>query len=320
MIWPIILLIAGFVLLIKGADFLVDGASSLARRFKVSELVIGLTIVAFGTSMPELVVNTIASLKHHNDVVLGNIIGSNNFNLFIILGISAIIHPLVIKRSTVIKEIPYSLLAAFVILILCNDMLLFNKSNDILNRIDGIILLSFFGLFLFYIYRNLHDENIKNKASEENVYSLPRTFLFLALGFAGLIIGGKITVDKAVMLSRMLGISERIIGLTVVAAGTSLPELATSAVAAYRKKSDIAVGNIIGSNIFNIFLILGISSLISPVAFSLQFNIDIILLITGTVLILLFTYTGKKAIIDRWEAFILLGAYIIYMLYIISGK
>ncbi len=319
MFWTIILLIAGFVLLIKGADFLVEGASSLARRFKVSELVIGLTIVAFGTSMPELVVNSIASFKNHNDVVLGNIIGSNNFNLFVILGISALIHPLVIKRSTVIKEIPYSLFAAFALLILCNDMLLFNKNKDILNRIDSIILLGFFGLFLFYVYRNLHDEHINNKPSE-NVYTIPKTLLLLALGFAGLIIGGKITVDQAVKLSRLLGVSERIIGLTIVAAGTSLPELATSAVAAFRKKSDIAVGNIIGSNIFNIFLILGISSLISPVDFSVTFNIDIMLLIAGTVLVLFFTYTGKKAIIDRWEAFILIGAYLLYSVYIILSK
>lgn len=319
MIWSIILLIAGFFLLIKGADFLVNGASSLARRFRVSELVIGLTIVAFGTSMPELVVNSIASFKHHNDVVLGNIIGSNNFNLFIILGISALIHPLVIKRSTVIKEIPYSLFAAFALLILCNDMILFNKNKDILNRLDSIILLVFFGLFLFYIYRNLHDEHLKNEPSE-NIFPVPKTILLLGLGFAGLIIGGKITVDQAVVLSRMLGVSERIIGLTIVAAGTSLPELATSAVAAYRKKSDIAVGNIIGSNIFNIFFILGISSLISPVSFSITFNSDIIFLIAGTVMLFFFTYTGRKTIIDRWEAFILLCAYLIYSVFLILSK
>ena len=317
MFWILFLLIAGFGFVILGADFLVKGSSSLARRFHVSELIIGLTIVAFGTSTPELVVNTVASLEGHNDMVLGNIIGSNNFNMFIILGISAMIFPLTIQRSTILKEIPYSLIAAFAVLILANDVLLFNKKTDILSRTDGLILIGFFVVFMIYIVRNLQDESMKNSPSE-SYYSVPKTLLLLGGGFTGLIAGGKLAVDNAIALAQMMGISERIIGLTIVAAGTSLPELATSAVAAYRKKSDIAIGNVVGSGIMNIFFILAVSLLIFPVKYHINFNIDLTLLITGTMLLLFFTYTGKKAKVDRWEAGVFLAIYIGYSIFLLK--
>jgi cation:H+ antiporter len=317
MLLPIILLLTGFVLLLKGADFLIKGASSVARRFNVSEMIIGLTIVAFGTSTPELVVNMVASSEGHIDVVLGNIIGSNNFNLFIILGISAMIYPLVIHRSMVLKEIPFSLVAALMVLLLANDNLLFNGRKDMLGRVDGFILLGFFGVFLLYMFRNIKEEK-KNNPHPHELQPLARSLIMLVAGFTGLIIGGKLSVDNAVKIAQMLDISERIIGLTVVAAGTSLPELATSAVAAYHKKSDIAVANIVGSNIFNIFLILGLSLLISPAQYQHTFNIDLSLLIAGTIFLLFFTYTGRKAMVDRWEAVILLLSFTGYTLFLIA--
>jgi len=316
MIWIVFLLILGFGLTIKGADLLVKGSSSLARRYGVPELVIGLTIVSIGTSTPELVVNIIASLEGHSNVVLGNVIGSNNFNSFVILGISALIFPLTIHRSLVLKEIPYSLVAAFTMLVLANDMLLFNGKQDILGRVDGLILLGFFVIFIVYVISNLQRDYLMNNPST-SYYTMPKTLLLLAGGLAGLIIGGKLAVDNAIALAHMLGISERMIGLTIVAAGTSLPELATSAVAAYRKKPDIAVGNVVGSSIFNIFFVLAISLLISPSPYMLSFNVDLTLLIFGTILLLLFTYTGRKAKVDRWEGILLLAIYIGYTIFLL---
>jgi len=316
MIWIVFLLILGFGLTIKGADLLVKGSSSLARRYGVPELVIGLTIVSIGTSTPELMVNIIASLEGHSNVVLGNVIGSNNFNSFVILGISALIFPLAIHRSLVLKEIPYSLVAAFTVLVLANDMLLFNGKQDILGRVDGLILLGFFVIFIVYVISNLQRDYLMNNPSA-SYYTMPKTLLLLAGGLAGLIIGGKLAVDNAIALAHILGISERMIGLTIVAAGTSLPELATSAVAAYRKKPDIAVGNVVGSSIFNIFFVLAISLLISPSPYMLSFNVDLTLLIFGTILLLLFTYTGRKAKVDRWEGILLLAIYIGYTIFLL---
>jgi cation:H+ antiporter len=317
MIWIILSLTLGFAITIMGADFLVKGASSLARRYNVPELVIGLTIVAIGTSTPEMVVNLIASVKGYNDVVLGNIIGSNNYNLFIILGLSALLYPVTIKRSMILKEIPYTLVAAFAVLLLANDVLLFHKKSNMLSRVDGLILLVFFVFFMFYIFRHLQD-GAANNAEPTVSYAMPKTLLLLGGGLAGLIIGGKLAVDNAIKLAQMMGVSERIIGLTIVAAGSSLPELATSVMAAYRKKSDIAVGNVVGSSILNIFLILALSLIISPAQYQDNFNIDLTLLIIGTILLLLFTYTGKKARIDRLEGLLLLVIYIGYTIFLLK--
>ena len=316
MFWTILWLAAGFLLLIKGADFLVKGASSLARRFNIPEIIIGLTIVAFGTSTPELVVNIVASVEGRGEVVLGNVIGSNNFNTFFILGVAALIFPLTIHRSIILKEIPYTLIAACAVLLLANDMLLFNRENNWLGRIDGLILLGFFIIILIYIFRNQQNRSLDDSTSA-GYYSIQKTVLLLAAGFAGLIIGGKLAVDNAVILAQKIGLSERIISLTVLAAGTSLPELAASAVAAYRKKSDIAIGNIVGSSIFNIFFILAVSFLIAPVRYPVTFNTDLALFLAGTVLLILFTYTGRKAKIDRWEAIVLMGIFIGYTVFLL---
>ncbi|WP_339867841.1 calcium/sodium antiporter [uncultured Algoriphagus sp.] len=310
-----IILIAGLLLLVKGADWLVDGASVLAKKHNVSDLAIGLTIVAFGTSAPELVVNSVASTQGYPDIVFGNVIGSNNFNLFIILGIAGLITPLTVQSSSVWKEIPFSLLAAIILLFLANNYLENNERG--LSIIDGIILLIFFAAFLFYVFTQLKADPT-GEIIEQKDYSNAKIWGLILIGLASLVIGGKLVVDNAVAMAQSLGVSEKIIGLTIVAAGTSLPELATSVVASMKKNNDIAIGNIIGSNIFNIFLILGVSSIISPLAFKEAFNLDIYILIGGTIFLFVAMFTGKKKKLDRWEAAILLIAYLGYTTYLVS--
>ncbi len=313
-----ILLVLGFALLIKGADYFVLGSSAFARKFKVSELTIGLTVVAFGTSAPELIVNMVSSFEGLNDVAFGNVIGSNLFNLFLILGITAIIYPIKISRSTIFKEIPYSMIAAIVLLILANDHLYTLERPNEVGFVDALILLFFFILFLVYIFKNMRNDDQQVAVSFEMLKNW-KIALYMIGGLAALIFGGRLSVNNAVAIANSLGISERIIGLTIVAAGTSLPELATSAVAAYRKNSDIAIGNIVGSNIFNIFFVLAISALIHPLPYALSFNFDTTVLIGGTMLLLFFAYTGKKAIIDRWEGIVFVSAYIGYTAYLIMS-
>lgn len=316
MITHILLLILGFGILIKGADWLVDGGSALARKYKISELAIGLTIVAFGTSMPELVVNAFAAYNSHSDIVFGNVIGSNIFNLFAILGIAGLISPLIVQSSTVWKEVPLSFFAALLLFFLCNS---FISDTEDLSRIDGVFLLIFFGLFLFYVFRQLKAENIPLELNHKELSSL-KIWIFIILGLAFLIAGGRLVVINSVKIAMDLGISQTIIGLTIVAAGTSLPELATSVVAAFKKNNDIAIGNIIGSNIFNIFFILGVSALIKPVNYSIKFNSSLYLVGVGTILLFIAMFTGKKKKLDRWEAGILLLTYIGYTVFLINGE
>ena len=316
MFLKVFLLLAGFALLIKGADFLVLGSSALARRFKISELIIGLTIVAFGTSTPELIVSIVAAAKGLNDVAIGNVVGSNIFNLLFILGISALILPLTVQRSTIIKEIPYSIVAAILLLILANDHLYTEKRANVITFIDGIILFAFFLFFMYYIFRNMKNDN-PDIAVDKKPYGIWKILLLIIGGLAGLVLGGRISVINAVAIAHELGISERIIGLTIIAAGTSLPELATSAVAAYRRNSDIAVGNVVGSNIFNILFVLSASAFVNPLPYKLSFNTDITVLIGATMLLLFFTYTGKKAVIDRREGFLLMLGYIGYTVFLV---
>ncbi|MFO7370568.1 MAG: calcium/sodium antiporter [Bacteroidales bacterium] len=314
MITQILLLALGFVVLIKGADWLVNGGSALARKYNISELAIGLTIVAFGTSMPELVVNTFAAYQSHSEIVFGNVIGSNLFNLLAILGLAGLISPVLVQSSTVWKEIPLSLFAAVLLLLLANS---FFSDTAVLSRIDGLILLTFFGLFLYYVYKQLSSENVPQEVKHKDFSNL-KIGMFIFFGLALLVAGGRLVVVNAVRLAEYLGISQTVIGLTIVAAGTSLPELATSVVAAVKKNNDIAVGNIIGSNIFNIFLILGVSSLIKPVAYNVKFNQDLFLLIAATVLLFIAMFSGRKQKLDRWEAAILLFIYIGYTVYLVQ--
>jgi len=312
-ILPYLLLIVGFILLIKGADFLVSGASSIARRMHVSDLVIGLTIVAFGTSTPELFVNIFASIKGNTDIAIGNVLGSNIANIFLILGVSSVIYPLTVTKGTVWKEIPFSLLAILVLGILANDRLIDKSSASVLVRADGLVFLSFFIIFLYYsvsIAKRIEgmEEQVPSKQ-----YGLARSLLWVILGLIGLTLGGKWIVDGAVHLALRFGISQSLVGLTIVAVGTSLPELATSAVAAYRRNAEIAVGNVVGSNIFNIFFVLAASSIIKPLPFKETNNIDIGVVILAELLLFMFMFTGKRRLLDRWEGVIFLiiyGSYI----------
>lgn len=317
MLWQIIFLMCGFIILIKGADWLVDGAAALARRHQVSELAIGLTIVAFGTSMPEFVVNTFAAYNGHFDIAFGNIIGSNNFNLFIILGISGLISPIVVQTSTVWKEIPLSMLAAGLLLVLANNGFLISELA--LSRLDGFMLLFFFAAFLLYVVRQVKHVNIPELSGLERLSSL-HIGLAIFGGLLSLVVGGKLVEMSSVKIAQSLGVSQKAIGLTVVAMGTSLPELATSIVATIKKSDDIAVGNIIGSNIFNIFFILGVSSLIRPLSYNAKFNLDLFILVIGTLLLFIAMFTGKKKRLDRLEAGILLTLYLGYILFLIYGE
>jgi cation:H+ antiporter len=316
MIIPILLVVAGFVSLIFGANWLVDGASALAKKYKVSDLVIGLTIVAFGTSAPELVVNCIASVKGYSDIVLGNILGSNNFNLFIILGLSGLILPIKVQSSTSWKEIPISLFVSVLLLFLLNDFVFTGTSYS--SRLDALILLVLFFLFLYYVFNQM--KNDPQTVTIENQKSTVKIWGLIIIGLGGLILGGQLVVVNSVEIANTLGVSDKIIGLTIVAAGTSLPELVTSIVAATKKNSDIAIGNVIGSNIFNILLILSISSLIRPIEYNPKFNLDLLILIGGTVFLFTSMLTGQRKRLDRWEAGILFGFYIIYTTYLVMKE
>lgn len=312
------IIVIGFILLIKGADWMVTGASALAKKYNVSGLVIGLTIVAFGTSAPEMVVNSVASFQKHADIVFGNVIGSNFANLFLILGIVGIIHPITVSSNTVWKEIPISIAAVFVLFILSNRILF--TPNAILSRIDGIVLLAIFTGFMFYIYSQMKQERLEPGIPEVFGISTKKIAGLIIFGLAGLVLGGKLVVDNAVTVATYLGVSEKIIGLTIVAIGTSLPELVTSVVASLKRNSDIALGNIIGSNIFNILLVLPLSAFIHPVDFNTSFNTELYILSGGTLFLFVAMFTGGKRKLDRWEAVLLLVTYLLYTAFIVSKE
>ncbi len=311
-------LIIGFVILIKGADFLVNGSSSIAKKNGISNLAIGLTVVAFGTSMPELIVSLLSALNGKNDASFGNVIGSNNFNLLFILGVSGLIYPLTVQRNTVKYEVPLSLLAAGVLFLVVNDTMLWGGETNTMNRFDSIILLLFFGGFLLYIYRTMKKSSDLGEEAPIKVYGTGLAIGMVVLGLAMLIGGGSTVVNSATTIAKYYGLSEKLIGLTILAAGTSLPELATSAVAAYRKNTDIAIGNVIGSNIFNIFFILGITGVINPMPYNTVMNFDLYVLMAATVVLMIFMFTINQRKLDRWEAFLLLAGYITYTMYLIG--
>lgn len=307
----LLLLILGFVALIKGADLLVDGASALAFFLGISPIVIGLTIVSFGTSAPELMVNIFAALKGNAAISFGNILGSNIINILLILGIAGLVRPLKTQKSTVWREIPFSLLAVFVFFLMCNDHL-FGPTVSQLSRNDGLLLVLFFIIFIFYTFGI---PKLEQQEAGLKTLSKVKIVIFIVLGLLGLFIGGKLVVDNAIKIAHFLGASEKIIGLTVVAFGTSLPELATSAVAAYKNKFDIAIGNVVGSNIFNIFFILAITSIISPLSYDTSLNIDVFVLLIASMLLFFSMFTGQKHKIDRWEATLFLFLYFCYFVF-----
>ncbi len=317
-----VLFVIGFGLLIKGADLLVEGAASIARRFNISNIVIGLTIVAFGTSTPEFVVSVLAALNDKNDIAIGNILGSNIANILLILGITAVIYPVKALRNTVLKEIPLSMLAAIVLALLANDKLVDGAASSALTRIDGGVLLCFFAIFLYYIFSITHSvQDIPPiEASLQKKLTPLASVAYVLLGLLGLIIGGRWIVDGAVEIARLFALSESVIGLTVVALGTSLPELATSVVAAYKKQSDIAIGNVVGSNIFNIFWILGFSAVIKPLPFSVSSEVDLIMSAVAGLLLFVFMFTSKKHVLERWEGAFLVTTYIGYITYLVMNQ
>lgn len=293
------LLIIGFVILIYGADKLVDGASALSKRFNIPDIVIGLTIVAFGTSAPELAINLVAASKGNTELLLGNVLGSNIFNVLAILGITSIIAPLSVKKNTVRWEIPFSLIAAVLVLLLSKDNW-FSPTDNYIETQDSIILLIFFGIFLYYnfLLARSHPDELEVKTHLHPVW---KSLIFMTIGLTGLIIGGRLIVDSAIKLATILGVSERIIALTIVSIGTSLPELATSIVAVRKKEVDIAIGNVVGSNIFNIFLVLGASTIVKNTAVPEESFTDIWMNIFAGILLLGFVLGRKEKNTAKWE-------------------
>lgn len=317
----ILLLIVGFILLVGGADYLVKGASSIAKRFNISDLIIGLTIVAFGTSTPELAVNIMASSTGSTDLAIGNVVGSNIFNLLVILGITAMIKPIHLKTSLLKIEIPYAILAAVALIFVAGDYI-FDGSAGIITQSEGLILLLFFSIFMYYIFLSANKGQISEEDTQSEsatIYPVWQSALYTLGGLAVLVFGGDLIVNNASEIARNLGMSESVIGLTIVAAGTSLPELATSLMAAYKGKGDIAIGNVVGSNIFNIFFILGISAVIKPLPLPNANLVDIFITAGATALVLFFGYKGKGLKIDRIEGSFLLVLYIIYVAYLLFG-
>ncbi len=312
-----LLLAAGFFPLIYGANLLVDNASSIAKRYNIPNIVIGLTIVAFGTSAPELVVNVFSAVSGNTGLALGNVIGSNIFNVAAILGIAAVIYPLTVKSGTTWIEVPLALLAGLLVFIMANDRLIDQSDNSVITRIDGIILLVFFIIFLVYNFQMIRKGDYSEELEVKDRRPLIAALLIIA-GLLLLVVGGRMIVYSAVKLATLWGMPERLIGLTIVSIGTSLPELATSVVAARKKNTDIAVGNIVGSNIFNIFFILGTTAVLAPVPFQPAAQVDILVNILVSLLLFAFIFTGKGRRVERWEGVIFLVVYLIYAGFLIS--
>lgn len=309
MILNIIILIVGFCLLIKGADIFVDGASSTAQNFKVSKMLIGLTIVAFGTSAPEFAVSMCALASGSTDMVLGNVIGSNILNILLILGVAAVITPISIRDNTVKKELPLILLISTLLVVVFLDISLGNGTANQITRADGIVILLFFLVFLYYLITLAKQKKLSKE--EKPQFKLGKSLLFVLLGLAGIIIGSNLVVDSASSIATTLGISERVISLTIIAFGTSLPELVTTIVSAKKGEQDLLVGNIIGSNIFNICVVLGIPVAIfggiTPTSFQI---IDLIMLVGSALLLFAFSETSKR--ITKLEGIIMLISFVIY--------
>lgn len=316
----VILFIIGLVFLIKGADILIEGSSSIAKRYKISNLVIGLTIVAFGTSAPELIVSAMAAIRGSYGISIGNIVGSNMSNTLLILGVAAIITPLAIRKDTVNKQIPFSLLAVLAVVVLINDFLIDGMPFDNLTRGDGVILILFFSIFMYYTYfisksdRSVLEGVVDDKIS---VYSNWTSSSMIMAGLMGLFFGGRWIVNGAVEIATIFGLSEALIGLTIVAIGTSLPELAATVMAAKKGKSDMAIGGIVGSNIFNFLWVLGFSAVLSPIQHQLGLNIDFFALLGVTILLLILIYVGKRNVLDKHEGIILIFLYVCYFIFLI---
>ena len=307
-----ILLIVGFILLIKGADYFVEGSSNLAKALKIPTLIIGLTVVAFGTSAPEAVVSIVASTKGSNEIALSNIIGSNIFNLLAVLGISAIVKGLKANRQIITKDFLFSILATLMLIAMMFDKFLSGDKLNIITRGEGLVLLS---ILVLYVYSLILTASKEKKLIKEKHKLTPKDILMLVLGILAVILGGELVVKSSQQIALNLGISETLVGLTIVSIGTSLPELVTSIVAAKKGETDIALGNVIGSNIFNILFVLGISSTLSPILVNSQSLIDVLILLGITIICYIFTIYNQR--IGRTKGIIMALTYLIFMIYII---
>ncbi|MDE6709249.1 MAG: calcium/sodium antiporter [Oscillospiraceae bacterium] len=318
MVLSFVLLIVGFVLLVKGADFFVDGSSSIAKFLKIPSIVIGLTIVAFGTSAPEAAVSIIAGINGSNDIAVGNVIGSNMFNILVVLGVSAAIKPVNIDSQIIKKEFPFMFLATLAFLIISFDTSLGNGTANVISRSEAFILLILMAIFLYSVITSALRTRKENAAALEEdkpKYGIVKSIIFTVGGLAGIIVGGQFVVDSASDIAIRFGMSETLVGLTIVAVGTSLPELVTSIVAAKKGESDIAIGNVVGSNVFNILFVLAASAAITPMNINAQSLVDLVILMAVTALTYVFCVTQKK--INRPEGIILVLMYIGYMTYAI---
>lgn len=312
MILTVIWIILGFILLIKGADFLVDGASNIAKKFHIPEILIGLTIVSIGTSMPELFVSVTSAMQGRSDMAMGNVIGSNVCNLLLILGLSTVIKPVKFQKETRLIEIPVCLVFTIIFMLICNI-------GIGVSRMEAIILLVLFSIFILYTIimgknADKFDKEAQNTRGEDtSSISMLKSIIYVILGVVALKFGGDLTVDNSVILANHFNISEQIISLTILAIGTSLPELVTSVTAAFKGNSDIAIGNIIGSNIFNMLLIIGVASVINPITYNLKYNIDMAILIAGTILLALFPVIPPKNEMNRGNGLVYLVFYAMYL-------
>ena len=308
----ILFLLVGLGLILSGANFLTDGAAALAKRFNISSLVIGLTIVAFGTSAPELTVSIVSAINGSAELSIGNVVGSNIFNILMIVGVTAVVAPITITKGTLTKEIPLAILSCVVVLICANDVFLETGTENILNRADGLLMLCFFAIFLGYTFAIAHD-NTEEEQAEIKPLSTWRCLLYIVGGLVALIFGGRLFVNGSSEIARSLGVGESVIGLTLVAMGTSLPEL----VAALKKNPEIAIGNVIGSNLFNVFFVLGMSATITPLPLGGITNVDLFYLLAVSLLLFFAGRYYKVRTITRVEGVFMIFAYVVYTGYLI---
>lgn len=309
----LILLLIGLGLVVLGADWLVNGASSIARRAGISEFVIGLTIVGFGTSCPELVVSLTGAIEGNSDISVGNVVGSNIFNALFILGLTALVLPVGMTDKNRRIDIPITLVVTILLVVLG---ITGSMSGPVISRWEGIVMLLVFSVYLFYCFKS--DSKDEFSETQQAILSFPKAITLTLTGLAGLIFGGDLFVDSATALARQIGVSDKFIAVTILAGGTSLPELATSLTAAIRGKEQLALGNILGSNVFNAMLILGLSSIITPLSFASMTIVDIAALILSSVLLLIWAYIGSRNRIDRWEGAAMLLCYVAYNVFLFS--
>ena len=313
MLINLLLLVLGFIILIKGADFFVDGASGIAENFKVSKMLVGLTIVAFGTSAPEFAVSIKSLLSKSGDIVLGNVIGSNILNILLILGLSSLVHTLTVKNNTVKKELPITMLITILFAVLLSDNLFDLKIKNTFTRSDGIILILFFGVFIYYLV-SMSRKKIQDESTE--ILSMKKSAAFTIIGLLGIILGSNLVVDSAVILAKIMGISERLISLTIIALGTSLPELVTSLTATKKGEYDIAIGNVVGSNIFNIGVVVGIPvALLGGIGIINFSYLDLLVMIISAIILFMFSFKDYR--ISRKEGIIFLVLFFVYYSYVL---